>query len=117
MWLYLLISLGACEALFVLGLFVYWIISNIRKTSRANQSDSMKAEGQTPSTITEKIAGPPLEQPLDEADHASDFQKETDNKTEDDDWLNAGVPEVSADTIKQENDDWLNASSTRGVNG
>ena len=53
MWLYLLISLGAFEALFVLGLFVYWIIVNIKKTSRANHSKSNKAEGQNPSTITE----------------------------------------------------------------
>ena len=110
MWLYLLISFGACEALFVLGLFVYWIIINIRKTSRLYQSNLSKAERETPSTITEKIAGPSLEQPLDEADHAPDFPTETDNKTEDDDWLNAGVTEVSADTIKQENDDWLNAT-------
>ena len=110
MWLYLLISLGACEALFVLGLFVYWIFVNNKKTRRANQSKVSKAEGQTPSTITETIAGPSLEQPPDEVDHAPGFPTETDNKTEDDDWLNAGIPEVSADTIKQENDDWLNAT-------
>jgi hypothetical protein len=110
MWLYLLISLGACEALFVLGLFVYWIISNIKKTSRAIQSNSMETERQTPPTITETIAGTSLEQPLDEASDTPDLPSETDNKTEDGDWLNAGVTEVSADTLKQENDDWLNAS-------
>ena len=110
MWLYLLISLGACEALFVLGLFVYWIIINIKKTSRANRSNPTKAEGQNPSTITETIAGLSLEQHLDEVDHAPDFPKETNNKTGDDDWLNAGIPEVSASTIKQQKDDWLNAS-------
>ena len=109
MWLYLLISLGACEALFFLGLFVYWIFVNNKKTRRANQSKVSKAEGQTPSTITETIAGPHLEQPLNDKDRAVVFQKEIDNKTEDGDWLNAGVTEVSADTIKQENDDWLNA--------
>ena len=106
MWLYLLISLGAFEALFVLGLFVYWIIGNFRKTSRTNHSKSNKAEGQNPSTID----GTALEQPLNEADHAPDLPNEIDNKTEDDDWLNAGVTEVSANTIKQENDDRLNAS-------
>jgi hypothetical protein len=110
MWLYLLISFGACEALFVLGLFVYWIIINIRKKQRANQSNQNKAEIQTPSTIAETIADLSLEQPLNEADHAPVSPKETDNKTEDDDWLNAGVTEVSADTIKQENDDWLNTT-------
>ena len=110
MWLYLLISFGACEALFVLGLSVYWIIINIRKTSRLHQPNLSKAERETRSPITETIASPSLEQPLDEADHALNFPTETDNKTEDDDWLNAGVTEVSADTIKQENDDWLNAT-------
>ena len=110
MGLYLLISFGACEALFVLGLFVYWIIINIRKKQRANQSNQNKAEIQTPSTIAETIADLSLEQPLNEADHAPVSPKETDNKTEDDDWLNAGVTEVSADTIKQENDDWLNTT-------
>ena len=108
MWLYLLISFGACEALFVLGLFVYWIIINIRKKQRANQSNQNKAEIQTPSTIAETIAGLSLEQPLNEAEYAPDIQRETDTETEDDDWLNNGVPEASADTIKQENDDWLN---------
>jgi hypothetical protein len=110
MLLYLLISLGACEALFVLGLFVYWIIINIKKTSQANQSNPNKAERQTPSTVTENIAGPSLEQPLNETGPAPVSPKETDNKTEDDDWLNAGVTEVSAHTIKQENDEWLNAT-------
>jgi hypothetical protein len=110
MWLYLLISFGACEALFVLGLLVYWIIINIRKTSRLNQPNLSKAERETRSPITETIASPSLEQPLDEADHTSILPTETDNKTEDDDWLNAGIPEVSADTIKQDNDDWLNAT-------
>jgi len=110
MWLYLLISFGACEALFVLGLFVYWVIINIRKKQRANQSNQNKAEIQTPSTIAETIAGLSLERPLNEAGHAPVSSKEKDNKAENDDWLNAGVTEVSADTIKQENDDWLNTT-------
>ena len=110
MWLYLLISFGACEALFVLGLFVYWIIINIRRTSRLNQSNLSKAERESLSPIIETIASPTLEQTLNEAGNVLNFPTETDNKTEDDDWLNAGVPEVSADTIKQENDDWLNAA-------
>ena len=113
MWLNLLISLGACVALFVFGLFVYWIIINIKKTLRTNQSNSMKRERQTPLTITEDINDLSLEQPLYEADYAPDIQRETDTKAEDDDWLNNGVPAASASTIKKEDDDWLNAENNQ----
>ena len=113
MWLNLLISLGACVALLVFGLFVYWIIINIKKTLRTNQSNSMKRQRQTPLTITEDINDLSLEQPLYEADYAPDIQRETDTKAEDDDWLNNGVPAASASTIKKEDDDWLNAENNQ----
>jgi hypothetical protein len=110
MWLYLLVSFGACEALLVLGLFVYWIIINIRKKQRITQSNQKKVEIITPLTIKGKIDGLSLEQPINDGDHAPVSLQKTDNKTEDDDWLNTGVTEVSSDIIKQENDDWLNTT-------
>jgi hypothetical protein len=108
LWINLLIILGTYVAVVVLGFFVYWIIINIKKTLRANQSNSLKGERQTPLTITKDIDDPSLEQPLNEAEYAPDIQRETDTKTEDD-WLNNGIPEASASAIKKEDDDWLNA--------
>ena len=108
LWINLLVILGTYVAVVVLGFFVYWIIINIKKTLRANQSNSIKGERQTPLTITKDTDAPSLEQPLNEADYAPDIQRENDTKT-DDDWLNNGIPEASASTIKKEDDDWLNA--------
>jgi membrane protease YdiL (CAAX protease family) len=109
MWLNSLAILGACAAGVIFGIFVFWIITKIRKTRRANQSDSTNEEKQTPSTITQDSEEPSLEQPLNQADYEPDIQRQTDSKTDDDDWLSKGIPEASASTVKKEDDDWLNA--------
>ena len=104
-----LIILGTCAGAIVFGFFVYWIIIKIQKRLRANQSNSIKGERQTPLTITKDIDEPPFEQPLN--DHSTDTTGKPDFKKEDDDWLNNGVSEASPSTIRKEDNDWLNAEN------
>jgi hypothetical protein len=109
MWLDLLSILVIWLTGVFLGFSVYSIIINIKKTRWASRSNIMKVERQTPLTITKDIDDPSLEHPVNEADHAPESQ--TDAKTEDDDWLNNGVPKASVSTRKKEDDDWLNAET------
>jgi hypothetical protein len=109
MWLNLLIILGTCVAVAAIGFSVYWIIINIRKNLRSNQSNSLEGKRQIPLTDTEDIEDPSLEQPLSEVAYAPDTPGGTDAEAEDGDWLNTGVPEASASTLKKKDDDWLNA--------
>ena len=93
MWLSVLIILGVCLAGAVSGFFIYWIITNI-KTLRANQTRPIKEESQAPLTPAEDTEDLSLEQLLAEADYVPDIPGGTDFETEDDDWLNNGIPEI-----------------------
>jgi hypothetical protein len=109
MRLNLLIILGTCLAVVVLGLFGYWIIIKFKKTLRTKRSNSQKRERQISLSPSEDIDYPSLDQTLNKTDNTPDIPGETGK--EDNDWLNNGVPEASASTIKKEDDDWLTAGA------
>jgi hypothetical protein len=109
MQLNLWIILGTCVAGIVSGYGIYWIIIKIKNIRLANRSKSLKRERQTPLTFTEDIDDSSLEKPLNQAKLTPEIRRKTDTEGEEGEWLNKGVPEVSARTIHKDDDEWLNA--------